>query len=41
LFLPAADIAGVTILSFAGALGLYGFIVSLIIVSSGGYYCEQ
>jgi len=33
-------IAGVTILSFAGALGLYGFIVSLIIVSSGGYSCE-
>ena len=32
-------IAGVTILSFAGALGLYGFIVSLIIVSGSGYQC--
>ncbi|GMH68398.1 hypothetical protein TrRE_jg2914 [Triparma retinervis] len=33
-------IAGVTILSFAGALGLYGFIVSLILASSQGYSCN-
>ncbi|GMH95035.1 hypothetical protein TrVE_jg4265 [Triparma verrucosa] len=33
-------IAGVTILSFAGALGLYGFIVALIIASTPGYYCS-
>jgi V-type H+-transporting ATPase proteolipid subunit len=34
-------IAGVTILSFAGATGLYGFIVSLIIVSSSAYSCNS
>ncbi|GMI50462.1 hypothetical protein ScalyP_jg9210 [Parmales sp. scaly parma] len=32
-------IASVTILSFAGAIGLYGFIVALIIVSSDTVYC--
>ena len=30
----------VTIMSFAGACGLYGFIVSLIILSSKPYYCN-
>ena len=34
-------IAGVTILSFAGALGLYGFIVALIICSTPGYTCGE
>ena len=34
-------IAGVTILSFSGALGLYGFIVALIICSTPGYQCGE
>jgi V-type H+-transporting ATPase 16kDa proteolipid subunit len=33
-------IASVTILSFSGAIGLYGFIVALIITSSTNYQCE-
>ena len=33
-------IGSVTILSFAGAIGLYGFIVSLIITSSDYYPCD-
>lgn len=33
-------IGSVTILSFAGAIGLYGFIVALIITSSNYYPCE-
>merc|ERR1712241_1636122 len=33
-------IASVTILSFSGAIGLYGFIVALIITSSDQYPCE-
>lgn len=33
-------IGSVTILSFAGAIGLYGFIVALIITSSDVYACE-
>jgi V-type H+-transporting ATPase proteolipid subunit len=32
-------IAGVTILSFSGAIGLYGFILALIITSSSQYMC--
>jgi V-type H+-transporting ATPase 16kDa proteolipid subunit len=33
-------IGSVTILSFSGAIGLYGFIISLIITSSNVYPCE-
>ena len=33
-------IGSVTILSFSGAIGLYGFILSLIITSSDSYACE-
>jgi F0F1-type ATP synthase membrane subunit c/vacuolar-type H+-ATPase subunit K len=33
-------IGSVMILSFAGAIGLYGLIVALIITSSSQYYCE-
>jgi V-type H+-transporting ATPase proteolipid subunit len=33
-------IASVTILSFSGAIGLYGFIVALIITSSNDYPCD-
>eukprot|EP00588_Corethron_pennatum_P014901 CAMPEP_0194279156 /NCGR_PEP_ID=MMETSP0169-20130528/13485_1 /TAXON_ID=218684 /ORGANISM="Corethron pennatum, Strain L29A3" /LENGTH=195 /DNA_ID=CAMNT_0039023529 /DNA_START=141 /DNA_END=728 /DNA_ORIENTATION=+ len=33
-------IASVTILSFSGAIGLYGFIVALIITSSSQYGCD-
>jgi F0F1-type ATP synthase membrane subunit c/vacuolar-type H+-ATPase subunit K len=33
-------IGSVTILSFSGAIGLYGFIVALIITSSNDYTCE-
>lgn len=33
-------IGSVTILSFAGAIGLYGFIVALIITSSDQYACD-
>lgn len=33
-------IGGVTILSFSGAIGLYGFIVALIITSSSDYPCD-
>lgn len=33
-------IASVTILSFGGAIGLYGFIVALIITSSNAYQCD-
>jgi V-type H+-transporting ATPase proteolipid subunit len=33
-------IGQVTILSFSGAIGLYGFIVALIITSSSSYPCE-
>jgi V-type H+-transporting ATPase proteolipid subunit len=33
-------IGQVTILSFSGAIGLYGFIVALIITSSSTYVCE-
>lgn len=33
-------IGSVTILSFSGAIGLYGFIVALIITSSNDYQCE-
>lgn len=33
-------IGSVTILSFSGAIGLYGFIVSLIITSSDYYPCD-
>ena len=33
-------IGSVTILSFSGAIGLYGFIVALIITSSDYYPCE-
>jgi len=33
-------IGSVTILSFAGAIGLYGFIVALIITSSNYYACD-
>lgn len=33
-------IASVTILSFSGAIGLYGFIVALIICSSGVVACD-
>lgn len=32
-------IGSVTILSFSGAIGLYGFIVALIITSSSDYQC--
>ena len=32
-------IGSVTILSFSGAIGLYGFILSLIITSSDAYEC--
>eukprot|EP00560_Eucampia_antarctica_P007547 CAMPEP_0197827948 /NCGR_PEP_ID=MMETSP1437-20131217/4621_1 /TAXON_ID=49252 ORGANISM="Eucampia antarctica, Strain CCMP1452" /NCGR_SAMPLE_ID=MMETSP1437 /ASSEMBLY_ACC=CAM_ASM_001096 /LENGTH=204 /DNA_ID=CAMNT_0043428991 /DNA_START=94 /DNA_END=708 /DNA_ORIENTATION=- len=34
-------IGSVTILSFSGAIGLYGFILSLIITSSDVYLCDQ
>lgn len=33
-------IGSVTILSFSGAIGLYGFIVALIITSSNEYPCD-
>ena len=33
-------IGSVTILSFSGAIGLYGFIVALIITSSNDYPCD-
>lgn len=33
-------IGSVTILSFSGAIGLYGFIVALIITSSSDYACD-
>lgn len=33
-------IGSVTILSFSGAIGLYGFIVALIITSSNYYPCD-
>jgi V-type H+-transporting ATPase 16kDa proteolipid subunit len=33
-------IGSVTILSFSGAIGLYGFIVALIITSSSDYTCD-
>jgi V-type H+-transporting ATPase 16kDa proteolipid subunit len=33
-------IGSVTILSFSGAIGLYGFIIALIITSSTDYRCE-
>lgn len=33
-------IGSVTILSFSGAIGLYGFIVALIITSSNDYTCD-
>jgi V-type H+-transporting ATPase proteolipid subunit len=33
-------IGQVTILSFSGAIGLYGFIIALIITSSSVYPCE-
>lgn len=33
-------IGSVTILSFSGAIGLYGFIVALIITSSSDYPCD-
>jgi V-type H+-transporting ATPase proteolipid subunit len=33
-------IGSVTILSFSGAIGLYGFIIALIITSSDYYPCE-
>jgi V-type H+-transporting ATPase 16kDa proteolipid subunit len=33
-------IGSVTILSFAGAIGLYGFIIALIITSSDYYACD-
>jgi V-type H+-transporting ATPase 16kDa proteolipid subunit len=33
-------IGSVTILSFSGAIGLYGFIVALIITSSNDYACD-
>lgn len=33
-------IGSVTILSFSGAIGLYGFIVALIITSSNNYTCD-
>jgi V-type H+-transporting ATPase proteolipid subunit len=33
-------IGSVTILSFSGAIGLYGFIVALIITSSNEYTCD-
>ena len=33
-------IGSVTILSFSGAIGLYGFIVALIITSSNEYQCK-
>jgi len=33
-------IGSVTILSFSGAIGLYGFIVALIITSSDSYACD-
>jgi hypothetical protein len=33
-------IGQVTILSFSGAIGLYGFIVALIITSSTQYTCD-
>jgi V-type H+-transporting ATPase 16kDa proteolipid subunit len=33
-------IGSVTILSFSGAIGLYGFIVALIITSSSDYSCD-
>ena len=33
-------IGSVTILSFSGAIGLYGFIIALIITSSDGYACD-
>jgi V-type H+-transporting ATPase 16kDa proteolipid subunit len=33
-------IGSVTILSFSGAIGLYGFIVALIITSSNSYTCD-
>ena len=33
-------IGSVTILSFSGAIGLYGFIVALIITSSNEYSCD-
>lgn len=33
-------IASVTILSFSGAIGLYGFIIALIITSSTTYSCD-
>lgn len=33
-------IGSVTILSFSGAIGLYGFIVALIITSSSSYVCD-
>jgi len=34
-------IGSVTILSFSGAIGLYGFIIALIITSSNTYICEN
>eukprot|EP00543_Licmophora_paradoxa_P012408 CAMPEP_0202474392 /NCGR_PEP_ID=MMETSP1360-20130828/92362_1 /ASSEMBLY_ACC=CAM_ASM_000848 /TAXON_ID=515479 /ORGANISM="Licmophora paradoxa, Strain CCMP2313" /LENGTH=141 /DNA_ID=CAMNT_0049101519 /DNA_START=670 /DNA_END=1092 /DNA_ORIENTATION=- len=34
-------IGSVTILSFSGAIGLYGFIVALIITSSDSYSCDS
>lgn len=33
-------IGSVTILSFSGAIGLYGFIIALIITSSDDYQCQ-
>jgi F0F1-type ATP synthase membrane subunit c/vacuolar-type H+-ATPase subunit K len=33
-------IGSVTILSFSGAIGLYGFIIALIITSSNDYPCD-
>jgi V-type H+-transporting ATPase proteolipid subunit len=33
-------IGSVTILSFSGAIGLYGFIIALIITSSSEYTCD-
>jgi len=33
-------IGSVTILSFSGAIGLYGFIIALIITSQSSYSCE-